>query len=211
VDREGFAAQFDVPCGTLARLERYAALLGAWQQRLNLVAAGTLADLWGRHFADSAQLARLAPPGLAWLDIGSGAGFPGLVLAAMEHGRVTLVESIAKKARFLEAVIAELRLDARVVTARAEALAPVPADVVTARAVAPLSTLFGWTAHHGHAGTRWILPKGRRWKEELAEARRTWDFTAEAVPSLTEPEARIIVAAAPRRRARARGPGSGPP
>lgn len=202
MDRQGFAAAFSVPRGTVAALARYAELLGQWQERMNLVAPSTLPDLWARHFADSAQLAALVPPGAHWLDVGSGAGFPGLVIAALGHGRVTLVESVAKKCRFLEAVIAELGLPARVVNARAEALPALAADVVTARAVAPLTTLFGWTAHHGHAATRWLLPKGRRWQEELAAARRTWEFAAETVPSRTDPQARIIVATGLRQRAR---------
>ncbi len=195
-----FRAAFNVPRGTIDRLTRYAALLAAWQADLNLVSSSTLADVWGRHFADSAQLARLAAPGLAWLDVGAGAGFPGLVIAAMDHGQVTLVESIGKKVRFLEAAIAELGLSARVIHARAEALAPQRADVVTARAVAPLSRLFDWTARHGHASARWIFPKGRSWKEELADAARTWDFACETVPSMTDPDARIIVAQRPERR-----------
>jgi 16S rRNA (guanine527-N7)-methyltransferase len=200
VSPDDFARRFDVPRGTIARLERYAALLAEWQQRMNLVAPSTLDDLWGRHFADSAQLAGLVPRGLAWLDVGAGAGFPGLVVAAMQHGQVTLVESIAKKCRFLEAVVAALGLDARVIRARAEALSPQRADVVTARAVAPLARLLDWTARHGHGATRWLFPKGRRWAEELAEARRAWAFEAEAVPSITDGEARILVIERPQRR-----------
>lgn len=197
---EAFAARFDVPRGTIERLSRYADLLAAWQRTMNLVAPATLPMLWERHFADSAQLARLTDPGLRWLDVGAGAGFPGLVIAAMGHGRVTLVESIAKKCRFLETVIAELGLDAAVIHGRAEALPPAGADVVTARAVAPLATLFGWTAHHGHARSQWIFPKGRSWHSELAEARKAWDFRCHPVPSLTDSEARIIVASSVRKR-----------
>jgi 16S rRNA (guanine527-N7)-methyltransferase len=194
VTPEEFAARFDVPRGTVERLSRYADLLADWQQRLNLVSPTSLPLVWDRHFADSAQLARLVPPGLSWLDVGSGGGFPGLVIAAMEHGRVTLVESIAKKCRFLQAVIDDLRLDARVIHGRAETLPSARADVVTARAVAPLDRLFGWTAHHGHGRAQWIFPKGRSWREEVAQARQAWDFRCEAVPSLTDSAARIVVA-----------------
>ncbi|MFN7177553.1 MAG: 16S rRNA (guanine(527)-N(7))-methyltransferase RsmG [Thermaurantiacus sp.] len=197
---EDFAARFDVPRGTISRLARYADLLAEWQRTMNLVSPASLPMVWERHFADSAQLARLTPPGLHWLDVGAGAGFPGLVIAAMEHGRVTLVESVAKKCRFLEAVVAELGLDATVVRGRAETVPPAGADVVTARAVAPLATLFGWTAQHGHARTQWLFPKGRRWEEELADARQAWDFQCESVPSITDHEARILVATGVRNR-----------
>jgi 16S rRNA (guanine527-N7)-methyltransferase len=205
VTRDDSARAFNVPRGTLqpetlGRLDRYADLLREWQGRMNLVSPATLPHLWERHFADSAQLARLTAPGLSWLDVGAGAGFPGLVIAAMGHGRVTLVESVAKKCAFLQTVIDELGLDARVLNARVEGLPGQGADVVTARAVAPLSRLFGWTARHGHGSTRWIFPKGRSWQAELAEAARAWEFDAESVPSCTDAQARIIVA----RRLRAR-------
>jgi 16S rRNA (guanine527-N7)-methyltransferase len=200
VTPEDFAARFDVPRGTIARLSRYAELLVEWQRAMNLVSPASLPMIWERHFADSAQLAALTPPGLRWLDVGAGAGFPGLVIAAMEHGRVTLVESIAKKCRFLEAVVADLGLDARIADGRAEAMPPIGADVIAARAVAPLTRLFDWTAHHGHAQTQWIFPKGRSWQDEVAAARQAWDFGYESVPSITDREARIIVATGVRKK-----------
>ncbi|WP_448586403.1 16S rRNA (guanine(527)-N(7))-methyltransferase RsmG [Thermaurantiacus sp.] len=185
----------------MERLLRFEALLRDWQGRLNLVAPSTLSDLWSRHFADSAQLSGVVEPGRHWLDAGSGAGFPGLVLAAMDWGRITLVESIAKKCRFLEAVAEALRLaNAEIVQARVEALAPARAEVVTARAVAPLARLFDWTVRHGRPETRWVFPKGRRWADEVAAARKTFAFELETHQSLTEPEARILVARNLRRR-----------
>lgn len=196
-----FEAAFDVPRGTIDRLTRYAALLQDWQTRMNLVAPSTLGDIWGRHFADSAQLARLAPPGLDWLDFGAGAGFPGLVLAAMEVGRVELVESVAKKCRFLVAVADALGLAdrVRVTCARVEALPPRHAPVITARATAPLARLLDWSLRHGRGDTRWIFPKGRSWAAEVAAARHQFRFDCEVVESLTDPAARVLLVTNPKR------------
>ncbi len=176
------------------RLHRYAALLCQWQQRMNLVASSTLPDLWARHFLDSAQLAGIIEPGRRWLDFGAGAGFPGLVLAAMDWGQVTLVESIAKKCRFLAHVVAELGLgNAVVVHARVEALPRQMAEVVTARATAALVKLLDWSHQHGMAGTRWVFPKGRSWAEEVAAARQAFRFDLDVAESQTDREARILL------------------
>jgi 16S rRNA (guanine527-N7)-methyltransferase len=193
---ERFAATFDVPRGTIDRLIRYDALLRDWQERMNLVGPATLPTIWDRHFADSAQLSRLVEPGLSWLDIGAGGGFPGLVLAAMDWGQFTLVESVQKKCRFLEAVVEELRLSASVsiVCARIEALPTLGVDVATARAAAPLDTLFEWSIRHVRPGGRFIFPKGRSFAEELEAAERRFAFDHDLIESLTDPEARIILA-----------------
>jgi 16S rRNA (guanine527-N7)-methyltransferase len=137
---------------------------------MNLVGPATLGDVWGRHFADSAQLAKLVPPGRRWLDIGAGGGFPGLVLAAMGYGEITLVDSIAKKCRFLEAVRDELGLKAKIICARVEQLPTLGVDVATARAAAPLETLFDWALRHVRPGGLFVFPKGRRWAEEVEAA-----------------------------------------
>lgn len=201
IGRDAFAAQFDVSRETIARLDTYAALLQEWQQRMNLVGPSTLPQLWTRHFTDSAQLAALGGAG-RWLDIGSGGGFPGLVLAIlMPNCQVTLVESIAKKCAFLREVIAATGLldRATVLNSRIEHLPYERFDVVTARAVAPLSKLFDWTVRFAHPGLHWILPKGSRVEEELADARRAFTIEAQLVPSLTDPDARIVVATAVKR------------
>lgn len=201
---EEFAATFDVPRGTIDRLIRYEALLREWQGRMNLVAPSTLPDIWGRHFADSAQLARVVEPGRFWLDFGAGAGFPGMVLAAMEWGRFTLVESIAKKCRFLEAVADEIGVSSMVTVtcARVEALSPLRAEVVTARATSALTNLFDWSVRHGRPATRFLFPKGRTWAEEVEAARARFQFEMQVIESMTDPEARILLFTGLRRKAR---------
>lgn len=199
-----FAAEFDVPRGTLPKLERYAALLANWQERMNLVGPATLPDIWNRHMRDSAQLAALAPRlghRAVWLDIGAGGGFPGLVLAALDAGEIHLVESIAKKAGFLRTVADELALaNAHVHNARVEALPRFRADIITARACARIEKLFDWGLPFAASSTCWLLPKGARHAEEIDEACRRFAFDFELVPSRTDSEARIVVAEKVRRR-----------
>ncbi|WP_207791732.1 16S rRNA (guanine(527)-N(7))-methyltransferase RsmG [Sandaracinobacteroides hominis] len=191
---EQFDSEFNVPRGTIDSLTGYEALLLDWQTRMNLVGPATLSDVWGRHFADSAQLSRLIPQGRSWLDIGAGGGFPGLVLSAMGWGQFTLVDSIAKKCRFLEAVRDELKLDARIICARVESLPTLGVEVATARAAAPLATLFEWAIRHVRPGGTFVFPKGRRWAEEVEDARKLFNFDLETHPSITDAEARILVA-----------------
>lgn len=192
---EAFAEAFDVPRGTIDKLGRYEQLLVEWQARMNLVGPATLSDIWTRHFADSAQLTRLTPKGLAWLDMGAGGGFPGLVLATMGWGRVTLVESIAKKCRFLEAVKDALALEqVSILNARVEQLPTLGIDVATARAAASLDKLFDWGIRHVRPGGQFVFPKGRRWAEEVDAARTKFRFDLETFPSMTDPDARILVA-----------------
>lgn len=203
--REDFAAEFAVSRETLIKLDRYAELLADWQTRMNLVGPSTLADVWERHFRDSAQLLPLLPrfghrP--AWLDIGAGAGFPGLVLATLDAGTIHLVESIAKKCRFLEAVAAELDLGTAAVihNDRVEKISRFRADVITARACANLAQLFDWGLPFAASSTVWLLPKGASVEEELATARKRFAFEATLVPSRTDERGRILVASAVRRR-----------
>lgn len=192
---DAFATRFDVPRGTIASLERYADLLADWQTRMNLVGPATLTDIWGRHFADSAQLSKLVPAGLSWLDMGAGGGFPGLVLATMGWGRFIVVDSIAKKCRFLEVVKDALALgDVTVLNARVEQLPTLGVDVATARAAAPLDQLFDWGIRHVRPGGHFVFPKGRRWSEEVDAARTKFRFDLETFPSMTDPDARILIA-----------------
>lgn len=202
-EREALAARFHVSRETLAGFDRYAELLGEWQTRLNLVGPSTLPLVWSRHFADSAQLLPLAGTGRSWLDVGTGAGFPGLVIALLDpDARLTLVESIAKKCRFLAAAVDELGLGDRVTieNRRVETLPRQKVDIITARALAALDTLFDWCLPFAGSGTRWLLPKGSRFADELAVASKRFAFDHSLVPSLTDPDARIVVASGVRRK-----------
>lgn len=198
---QAFQAAFGISRETLDKLETYAALLTRWQKTINLVAPSTLDDIWHRHFADSAQLLKLAPDGARhWLDVGSGAGFPGLVLAilAAERGmsRHTLIESDTRKAAFLREVARATGVAVEIITARIE-LPETAAKVrevncVTARALAPMPRLASWVAPYFGAETVGLFLKGREVAAELDEARRGWDFEYQLLPSLTDGEGRIV-------------------
>lgn len=196
--REWFRARFDVSRETMARLDRYAALLAEWQAKYNLVGPATLPFVWTRHFADSAQLAELAPGAMAhrprWLDVGSGAGFPGLVVALLTGDSVTLVDSVRKKTDFLETVCDEIGLAANVDirNARVESLGSAKFDIITARACAPLVKLFDWAAASAAQSATWLLLKGASAEDEVAEARRRFEFDHELIPSLTDLRGRIV-------------------
>ncbi len=192
---DSFAETFNVPRGTIDALRRYETLLIDWQSRMNLVGPATLANVWERHFADSAQLTAHVPQGKSWLDMGAGGGFPGLVLAAMGWGRFVVVDSVAKKCRFLEAVRDELGLsNVTILNARVEQLPTLGVDIATARAAAPLETLFDWAIRHVRPGGTYLFPKGRRWGEEVEAAEARFLFDLDTFPSKTDPDARILVA-----------------
>lgn len=212
---EDFAARFAVSRETLAALERYAALLRRWQPAQNLVAAGTLDALWSRHFADSAQLVALAPAARRWLDLGAGAGFPGMVVAILLAGtpgaRVDLVEANGRKCAFLDAVRRATGAPARVHHLRlapdgAAPSAPPPAglegpfDVVTARALAPLAGLLPLAAPFFTAHTQGLFLKGQDVETELTEASRYWKISFDLLPSLTDPAGRILMVRSLKRR-----------
>jgi 16S rRNA (guanine527-N7)-methyltransferase len=196
---EAVRAIADVSRETLDALSLYADLLRRWQRTTQLVAPSTLDTLWSRHMADSAQLLRLAPGARRWADLGSGGGFPGLVVAlcmrGVEGALVHLVESNARKCAFLRAVIRETGAPARVHDARIEAVLPSLAhelDVVTARALAPLSKLLRLAAPALRAGCIGLFMKGEEARGELTAAERIWNMRAELLPSLTDPKAAII-------------------
>lgn len=188
----------DVSRETLERLERYVALLEKWNPRINLVARSTLSQLWDRHFVDSAQIYAYAPENARhWVDLGSGGGFPGLVVAilAMELNpdlQVTLVESDTRKATFLRSVIREVGCNAKVIDKRIEAIAPLAADVLSARALADLDMLLGFAELHLGAGGIALFPKGATWEKELEKARQSWRFSHERFTSMTEDAAVIL-------------------
>ncbi len=182
---------------TEAVLRAYQALLLKWQEKINLISPSTMADSWIRHFEDSVQLLPLIPVGAKTLyDLGSGAGFPGLVLAISRSDlSVTLVESDAKKCAFLQAVSRETGVTVTIKNNRIESAAnelPAP-DVVTARALASLESLLNY-AHPWAETATMIFPKGENWQAEITAAKQAgWSFSYEAIPSKTEKNARILV------------------
>lgn len=173
---------------TLARLETLVALVRKWNPAINLVAPSTLAEAWDRHIVDSARLINLVPPPALWADLGSGAGFPGLVIAILlaeqsPGTRVTLVESDGRKAAFLHSAAHATGVTVDVRNARIEALAPLEAQVVSARALAPLDRLLPLAHRHLAAGGTCLFPKGARVAEELASVSGTWSFDLARHPS----------------------------
>jgi len=201
---DAFASELSVSRETMERLELYEALLLKWNRAINLVGRGTLSDPWRRHFLDSAQLmARLpAPPQdrpLKLIDFGSGAGFPGLVLAIMGAGEVHLVESDQRKAAFLREVSRETAAGAQVHACRIEELEPFPADVVTARALAPLPLLLTYAEAFLAPDTLCLFSKGKSAEEELTLAAQEWKMIVECLPSLSDPAALLLEIRKPRR------------
>lgn len=199
--------QLDVPRETLERLEGFAQLLEAENSRQNLVSAASLSSLWSRHILDSAQLLRLAPSEAhAWLDLGSGAGFPGLIVAALSSAHVTLVEARKLRAEFLHRAADLLGVGDRVeiLCARAEKVPARPFDAISARAFAPLDRLLALGSRFSTDKTVWILPKGRNAQTELAAAESSWQGEFRLEPSLTDPDAQIIVASGVRPKKRGR-------
>ncbi len=205
---DDFAEAFKVPRETIHRLSRYAERLAHWQKRFNLVGPSALDQLWCRHFADSAQLLSLAPDARLWLDLGSGAGFPGLVVAIIQAGtpdfRMHLVESNRKKCAFLAEVArateAPVDIHAMRIEDLAESAQSLKPDVVSARALAPLPRLFELAAPFFGERTRGLFPKGREAEAELEAACEGWTFSSRLHPSLTSREANIIEVTALRRR-----------
>ena len=193
-----FQQRFDVSRETLERLKTYESLLKKWNPAINLVSRGTLPHIWARHFTDSAQLWPLRPesPSL-WLDLGSGGGFPGLVIAVLgaeqaPEMRVGLVESDARKASFLAQASREMGISAEIHVERAENLTPQGADVLSARALAPLDRLLGYAQRHLSPTGICLLPKGKNSAGELTRARKYWTFEANETPSVTDSGGKIL-------------------
>lgn len=193
---------------TLAAFEKYETVLLKWQKAVNLVGPGTLGDVWNRHFLDSAQLAPLIPARpdgapTVILDIGSGAGFPGLVLAllaalhacGMPRASVHLVESNTRKCAFLKEINRLTGAQAVIHQGRVEKLAAFPVDVITARAFAPLPRLFALAGHflmQADGRPMGLFLKGRGADEELTEARKKWKMRVDTIASVTDPEGIIL-------------------
>lgn len=190
---------WDVSRETLDRLQTYEALIRAWNPRINLVSASTLAALWTRHFGDSAQLFSLAPENARlWADLGSGGGFPGLVIAILAAEArpalsVTLVESDQRKAAFLATAARTLGLSVVVRAERIETLPPLGADVLSARALAPLDTLLGYAERHLAPGGVALFPKGATVDAELARALEHWRFSYQKEPSKTAADGVVLI------------------
>lgn len=181
---------------TFDRLSVYVDELMRWQRAVNLVSPATLPELWTRHIADSLQLTDLAPAARTWVDLGSGGGLPGLVVAgARPADRVTLIESDARKCAFLRHAAGRMGVQVEVKEGRAEKLVPeldtVP-DVVTARALAPLDALLRYAQPLLVRGACGLFMKGRRYQDELTAARESWTFRVDVIPSSTDPDARIL-------------------
>lgn len=189
----------DVSRETYDALHAYVELLRKWNAHINLVAASTLPDFWDRHIRDSAQLFTHAPEtSRLWVDLGSGGGLPGLVCAILAKQflpecRFTLVESDARKAAFLTTAIRELEVYAGVIVVRAEDAPAQNADIVSARALAPLPQLLEWVTRHIAKDGVALLPKGKNYAEELAVARLEWQFNEAIIESQTDPLARLLI------------------
>jgi 16S rRNA (guanine527-N7)-methyltransferase len=190
-----FVAGLDIEAAALARIDRLVDLLRAENGRQNLVSSASLDSVWQRHIADSAQLLCHVPRGtLSWLDLGTGAGFPGLVIAALRPDwAVTMVESRGRRIEWLNSAVAALDLpQARIIGARLEQVPAFPADVISARAFAPLPRLLSLSARFSTSATQWLLPKGRSAAQELAEL-TGWRHMFHVERSLTDCEAGIII------------------
>ncbi|MDJ0919805.1 MAG: 16S rRNA (guanine(527)-N(7))-methyltransferase RsmG [Henriciella sp.] len=176
----------DVSRETLTKLQTVVDLLDAWRQRINLIGPAEMDHIWRRHVLDSLQLFPLISPDAVTVDLGSGSGFPGLVLAAcLEHpaAEIVMIETVGKKCAYLRDVVDRVGLQASVRQARVETVKDVKAACVTARAFAPLPRLLDYASTWLDAGAYAIIPKGRTWQEELTQAEEYWTFAHEVIPS----------------------------
>lgn len=192
-------AKEDVSRETYDNLVQFGALVRKWTPKINLIAASTVSDLWDRHVVDSAQLYRYTPAIFDhWVDIGTGGGFPGVIMAIYAKTRqpnaaFSFIESDQRKAAFLRTASRELGLNVNVIAKRIEEVDPQEADIVSARALSTLSALLPLTARHLRSDGTALFHKGKRAAEEIAEARQSWLFDLEQHPSLTDPDARLLV------------------
>lgn len=192
-------AGVDVSRETMERLERFAALTRKWNPSINLVAKSTIPDLWDRHIVDSVQLYPLAPARPRhWLDIGSGGGFPGIIMAAISaekspETKFTFIESDQRKSTFLRTAARELGLRVNVIASRIEETEPQSADVVSARALSALTDLLPLISLHLAPDGTAILPKGKTHQQEIDVAKEVWSFDVASHQSMTDEQARILV------------------
>jgi 16S rRNA (guanine527-N7)-methyltransferase len=189
----------DVSRETVEKLVVFQKLVEKWNPAINLISKSKISDLWERHILDSAQLIRFCPANRThWCDLGSGGGFPGIVIAILAEARfpdlrLTMVESDRRKSVFLGQAVRELSLTARVEALRIEAIPPLKSQVVSARALASLKDLLPLVQRHTAADGLAILPKGMNAQQEIADAREDWSFEVEEHKSLTSHEATILI------------------
>lgn len=194
IEQIAVAADRDVPRETFEKLERFSTLLIEENERQNLIAPNSVGELWTRHILDGAQLLGFAQQGGRWLDIGSGPGLPGLVIAILGGKPMTLNEPRKLRAEFLRHCVADLGLvGVEIAECKVERLQG-QYDLITARAVARLGKLFALACHLAHSETKWVLPKGESAQSELDEARGTWQGSFRLVPSRTHPASAIVIA-----------------
>ena len=183
---------------TIEALEHFAALIEKWTVKINLISKASLSDLWDRHILDSAQLLKICPRNIQnWLDLGSGGGLPGVVVAILAKELIpslnmTLVESDKRKSVFLRTAIRELELNATVLNARIEKTAPLQADVISARALAELDVLLALAEPHLTKNTICLFQKGENWQKELSKAQQSWSFHCDITKSETQSGAIIL-------------------
>ena len=193
-DRAAFLADFDVSRETIERLDAVLLTLDDWRKRSNLIGPKEWDRIWTRHVADSFQILDHIPESARVVDLGSGAGFPGLVIAAARpDGHVTMMESVGKKCAFLRAAIDAADLSASVYQGRVESAPSSEADIVTARAFAPMPRLLEFASPWTKNGATGVFLKGERWKDELTDAKQSWSFAYEAIPSRTGGSGVILI------------------
>ena len=196
--RAEFCHRINVSRETMAKLNAYVALVEKWSAKINLVSKASLVEIWIRHMLDSAQIYQVARLNTGhWLDIGAGGGFPGAVIAIMASTAApeilfTFVDSDARKTVFLQTVVRELSLNARVIPARIEDLQPLAVDILSARAVAPLKRLLGYAQTHLSPAGKALFMKGASYRKELDEALEFWTFQSDEYPSITHDAAVIL-------------------
>jgi 16S rRNA (guanine527-N7)-methyltransferase len=200
-DQEGYSALkaiLNVSRETIDRLSLYEALVKKWNPTINLVAKSTISEIWSRHIVDSAQIWNLRPDSPKhWLDLGSGGGFPGLVIAAIADEiapdmKVSLVESDARKSAFLLKAAQEMGIRPKIHIDRIESLEPQGADVISARALAPVASLLNFAERHRTSDTICLFSKGQAHEIELTEARKYWTFDIQKTPSVTDSRGVIL-------------------
>lgn len=196
---KNFMEKYNVSRETFEKLKCYQSLLIEWQANFNLVSQSSLNEAWNRHFLDSAQLFKYIPEtAQALVDFGSGAGFPGMVLAIMAkektpYLKVTLVESIKKKTLYLKEVAEKTSVDVNIINERIENISFQKFDVITSRAMTSLTDLLGYAFPFCKKETVCIFPKGKKYAEELAEAHKNWLFKCSVEPSEQSEEGRILI------------------
>jgi len=179
------------------KLEHFVSLVEKWTIKINLISRASVPHIWDRHIVDSQQIYDHAPAADHWVDLGSGGGFPGVVLSILAQGEgrgtnFTLVESDQRKCLFLRTAIRELSLNAQVINGRIEEIEPLNADVLTARALADLSVLLGFADRHLSPTGIALFPKGENWRAEDIDAKAAWHYTCNPIPSKTNPSAAVL-------------------